>query len=236
MAIQEQLQRAKYPMIYLKHKLFPRQSYAQHGEDLTTLKLIGDVETFIDIGANDGISVSNTFLFALKGARGLCIEPVPSTFRLLSSLYLFNNKITCLNYGVSDTNKKTEIVSSGLLSYLPETQDDKLQQLLSNYFPEQKKVENVELVPFDKIIKYTNFPNEIDLLSIDVEGHELNVVKSIDFARYHFQLIVIETHSKNRSGNLMWEHQKIKEIETVLSRFGYKKVNESNTNSFYHKS
>ncbi len=95
-----------------------KDSYSQDGEDLIAIELLGEVNTFIDIGANDGFSSSNTFLFASMGAKGICLEPVQSIFWMLRALYLFNPRIRCFNYGISDHDADAVMVKSGLLSYL----------------------------------------------------------------------------------------------------------------------
>ena len=61
-----------------------KNSYAQHEEDrLIELLLPKGVNSFIDIGANDGVLFSNSFKFAKKEANGLCIEPSRNSFRKL---------------------------------------------------------------------------------------------------------------------------------------------------------
>ena len=52
-------------------KISKKSSFAQAGEGLKLEELIGDVRWFVDIGANDGVTGSNTFYFALRGARGI---------------------------------------------------------------------------------------------------------------------------------------------------------------------
>src|ERR1700682_1749414 len=97
---------------YLKAKAFCRgRSFAQAGEDLQVESLIGNVNYFVDIGAYDGISGSNTFYFALKGARGVCFEPIKGAFSRLASLYRLNSKVSCRNCGISDENRHAEMVA-----------------------------------------------------------------------------------------------------------------------------
>ena len=63
-----------YAGILFRNWTGKKESYAQHGEDLLVEQLLGEIESFIDIGANDGVLFSNTFQFAKKGARGLCVD------------------------------------------------------------------------------------------------------------------------------------------------------------------
>lgn len=232
--MKEFVKRWIYFFRYLKARYFGGQlSYSQDGDDLKALELLGDVKTFIDIGANDGFTSSNTFLFALKGAEGVCLEPVTSIFRRLQVLYLPNSRITCLNVGISDRDADAEMVTSGLLSYLPETQDAGHRELVSGCFDAAMKKVNIRLVTFATLAKMTTLPRVTDLLSIDVEGHELQVLRSIDFDAYTFRLIIIETHTFDECGNSLWTHRDLTGIEALLQLHGYGAVFRSSVNTFY---
>lgn len=235
--MKEFVKRWLYLFRYLKAKGRCREvSYSQDGDDLKALELLGDVKTFIDIGANDGFTSSNTFLFALRGAKGICLEPVTSIFRRLQVLYLLNPRITCLNFGISSVDADAEMVTSGLLSYLPDTQDPGHRELVSGCFDASMKKVKTHLVTFSTLAKTTAVPQETDLLSIDVEGHELHVLRSIDFDVYRFRLIVIETHTFDKNGESLWTHRDLAEIEDLLRRNGYDIVFRSSVNTFYMRS
>src|ERR1039458_9860290 len=98
-------------------------SFSQAGEDLIVENLLRTVEFFVDIGANDGISGSNTFYFALRGAHGICFEPVSETYTKLRWLYLLNPRVRTVQCGISDKSRTAEIVAADFLSSLPETED-----------------------------------------------------------------------------------------------------------------
>jgi FkbM family methyltransferase len=204
-------------------------SFAQAGEDLMVENLLHRVEFFIDIGAHDGISGSNTFYFALRGARGICFEPVRWTFQKLKSLYAFNRRVQCRNVGISDSSGETDIVVADFLSYLPNTLDD---AQLSTHPPLETKVERIKLLTFSQAIAGLNVPQTIDLLSIDVEGHELNVLRSIPFDQYRFRAIVLETHLEE-NGRLKWRHRDLDAIELLLSAAGYHRSSSTWVNSIY---
>jgi FkbM family methyltransferase len=153
-------------------------SFAQAGEDLIVAQLLRRVDSFIDIGAHDGLSGSNTFYFALRGARGICFEPVHWTFQKLQSLYFLNRRVQCRNVGISDQSGEVEIVGADFLSYIPATMDE---AHLRAHQPLEAKVEKIKLLTFSEAIAGLSVPQTIDLLSIDVEGHELNVLRSIPF-------------------------------------------------------
>ena len=104
---------------YLAAKMSKKRSFAQAGEDLTLEELIGDVRWFVDIGANDGVTGSNTFYFALKGARGICFEPVAETYTKLRWLYLLNPRVRTIQCGISNQSRVAEIIAAvSFLFYL----------------------------------------------------------------------------------------------------------------------
>ena len=74
-----------YAKVLLTNWTVNKDSYAQHGEDKLVEQLLPNgVNSFIDIGANDGVLFSNTYKFAKNGARGLCLEPSRSSYNKLN--------------------------------------------------------------------------------------------------------------------------------------------------------
>ncbi len=193
--------------------------------------ILGEIKKFIDIGANDGISVSNTFLFALKGARGLSFEPVKKIYRQLTSLYSFNSKIKCFQIGLSDRKGFLEIRQDGLLSSFVETEDIGCKKLLDKY---SNKNASIDKVPIDTLqnilVQYSEF-KEVDFVSLDVEGHELNVLKGIDFSNFNTKCFVIETHGKNQESD--WLHKDYQLIDDLLVKNHYQVAFKNFNNTFW---
>jgi len=146
---------------------------------------------YIDIGANDGISGSTTFWAEQAGWKGICVEPQKSTFEKMKKV----RKCSLYNYAVS--NKSQENVEfiqfpdinfrSGLAGTMTE-----------NHIIEAKQFSNMEkdfvsTKTFGDIMADFKNVNFIDFLSIDTEGHEMQVLESIDFTKFKFGLITIET-------------------------------------------
>jgi len=227
--LKNQLRKGRLIFSYLRNKLFPKQTYAQGQEDMVSQYLLGDIKKFIDIGANDGISSSNTFLFALKGASGLCFEPVPSTFFRLQWLYYPNQNVKCVNEGISNKSKDLKIQSDNLLSFIPETQDTVHKKLLQPYFSDDARLETVLVKPLDYWLHhYQDFRN-CDVVSIDVEGHEWFVLQGIDFSNFRTKCFIIETHALNTA----WVHQHYQEIDAILNKNGYQAMLKSTFNTFW---
>lgn len=207
------------------NRFFPKETYAQHQEDIVLLELFDRIEKFIDIGANDGISCSNTYLLALQGAKGLCFEPVKLNFAFLKWLYIFNKQVKCIQEGISNEARQIEIQGDGLLSFIPETQDLKLKGILNEYFSERVNREVILVKPLNYWLDmYTEFHN-CDILSLDVEGHELNTLQGIDFSKFKTKCFIVETY-----GHL---HRDYDLINSLLNQHGYQALLENSLNTFW---
>ena len=151
---------------------------------------------FVDIGAHNGIDVNNTFYFENMGWDGICFEPIPKIFKELQH----NRKCTTLNKAISDNQGKSSFFVidgySNMLSGLADKYDQKhierINRELEEYDQDYDYIE-VDCITFDKAVSNTN----IDLLSIDTEGAELDILKTIDFNKYNINVMVIEYNYHN---------------------------------------
>jgi FkbM family methyltransferase len=152
---------------------------------------------YLDIGAHDGISINNTFVFEQLGWRGVCIEPLPDIFQQLKQ----NRKCDCYNaaiYDLAGTDSIDFVKADGLemFSGINEcmTKTHKRTIISSNAKLEYIKV---KVLTFNSLM--SNYPNitHIDFLSMDVEGAEMRVLKSIDFNKYSFGLLCVENNEEN---------------------------------------
>ena len=149
---------------------------------------------YIELGALDGILYSNTKFFEDSlNWKGILIEPHPEKFKLLQqnrpNKFLFNNLISCHEEPLTFRYfEDIHAAVSGIENTLP-------QFLIENFFernpylPQNKIV--IKPISLTEIVKGTNLTH-IDLLSLDVEGHEYEVLKSWDFS-IPIDVILIET-------------------------------------------
>ncbi len=178
----------KNPSLYVYNNpnfedLSSRGAHSQFGQDLFVLDTLKNVQNgvFVDVGGNDPIEGSNTYLLEQKGWSGIAIEPQEKLRRLWPAA----RKAECLNYVVGPENKTISFIEgnadehglSGVEGY-NKCQDD------------SKKI-SVEQKRLTDILKEKNI-NHLDYLSIDVEGYEMNVLESIDFPTSNIRLISIE--------------------------------------------
>lgn len=231
--LRRKLRPINYTAQYLWHRLKPRVSYANDSEDLIAWMLLGGIARFIDVGANDGISGSNTALAALRGARGLCFEPNPADYALLAGFYRCATHIQCIQEGLSDTSGMVDLRCDGSLSAITATEDTGLTTLLAAF---NRPDAPVITIPVERLSVWMDRHPEFqrcDLLSIDVEGHELSVLNGVDWERHPkpARCLVIETHADG--GDRHWRHRDFDAIAALLALHGYSKLAASQNNTFW---
>lgn len=152
---------------------------------------------FVDIGAHDGISGSNTAFFEkFRNWKGICVEPGPEEFKKLQEIRTSIN----LNCCVSNYSGKSEFTYiegySNMLSGLSESYIDSHLSRIDNEIKHYGgKVHKLEMSVFTlQEILEQHGVLEIDYCSIDTEGTEYNIVKSIDFEKTKIKLFSIENN------------------------------------------
>lgn len=149
---------------------------------------------FVDIGAYDGVVDSNSLFFEDLGWHGMCIEPNPEKFETLKNC----RRCSCFKLAIAGTNKKTsflKIRSGGpdTLSVLVKDTDKNAEEQINKYKLKSKEefdIIDVECVAFDYLVHKT----KIDYLSLDTEGNELEILKTIDFSKYDIKAITVENN------------------------------------------
>ncbi len=149
---------------------------------------------FVDIGANDGITLSNTKALEDLGWKGICIEPDEKTFDNLKSNRTDNS--ICVNKAV--WNKTEEVIYSAppdsLIGGIKETLAKNHIQLWSK--PDWNFTEHV--VQSDTLLRILDeceAPKVIDYLSLDTEGSECDILEhffKFNAERYSITYIDIE--------------------------------------------
>lgn len=160
---------------------------------------------FIELGAMDGNIYSNTKFFEdTLNWTGILIEPNPYLFKKL-----IKNRKNCKNYNnlISNTNKTIEFTNfeKSSVSYInntaPKNHINKYKNSKKSFYKNQK-IETLYLKSkrLQDIIEDSGF-SKIDFLSLDVEGHEFEVLKSIDFSKTTIHVILVEVLDDNKNNN-----------------------------------
>ncbi|CAA6820133.1 MAG: FkbM family methyltransferase [uncultured Sulfurovum sp.] len=158
---------------------------------------------FCDIGGNHPLTINNTIYFEELGWNGIVFEPLP----YMSELWANHRKAKLFPFALSDSEGKVTFTivkdSTGwedMLSFIKETRD-------VDYDYETEEIE-VETKVFKDIVERENI-KQIDYLSLDVEGHELNVLKGIDFNKVRINILTIEN---NPASCYIYGDERIREI------------------------
>lgn len=156
----------------------------------------GYVGTFIDIGANDGITLSNTRALAELGWRGVLVEPSPSAFERLDALYKGHKGFYTYQFALGGHNGKGILQDSGQLL----GKGDVALVSTFNASEMERFKGTVQYSPVEvKVFKWKTFINrlsikEFDFVSLDIEGNELQVLPDMDLSKT--SCICLEWNSK----------------------------------------
>ena len=201
--------------------------YSQNLED----QIIGNYfkglpGTFLDIGANDGITLSNTYALTLAGWQGLCVEASPSAFEKLQLTHSGNKRIQCLHAAVYDFNGEVKLYESGehlgvgdtsLLSTLFEVEKERWHKETFNQI-------SVPCVTFLTMMGLSEI-KRFDFISLDIEGAELTVLKQMDLRALGCRLLCVEYNSKDQY-----------KYDNIVLPQGYRLIHKNGENLIYEQS
>lgn len=161
---------------------FEKKSYSQNREDVDIIGQLTDQEIknqhYIDVGANQPSLLSNTYKLYRRGGKGILIEPNVSLYSILKK-YRSRDDIILAGCDLENGIKKFNYSKSNVLSSF----DSKVQDLYKSEF--------IPVLRLDSIIKAKNV-KAINLLSIDTEGFDFMVLKSLGNFIGKVKLICIE--------------------------------------------
>jgi len=157
---------------------------------------------FLDIGANDGISFSNTYSLYLNGWSGVCLEPSIKAFDKLKSNYVNNTNVILCNYGISNVTDKLTFYESGnwIDGESPVSILSTLNLEECNRFYGMNWAETLcDFYTFKDFIERENLEDcEFDFINIDCEGSDFIVLEQIDLKKVNAKLICIEFIDEER--------------------------------------
>lgn len=200
-------------------------SYSQSGEDILLTQHIFQHKKdgfYIDIGAHHPKRFSNTYLLYQQGWSGINIDPIPGMKKLFSE----RKRDINIHAGVSD--------KTGMMKYYAFTKG------AVNTFEEAVAKEqevhygkphilDVPVLPLVEILDTHASHKKINLLNIDVEGHEIPVLKSNNWFTYAPEIITIEDQGIDLANPTQ------SDTYCFLKEKGYILFNKTNYTTFYRK-
>lgn len=197
--------KAKYIKHLFIYKLYrvlkyrSARSHGQWGEDIIISRIFKngpfkDKEykgVFVDVGCNHPIVGNNTYKLYKMGWRGLNIDLTQENITLCQRL---RRRDISLQRAISEESEEIESYifdpGSGL-----NTLDKDAAEFGARLIDKPYKIEKIVADTLTNTILETLGDCKIDVLNIDVEGHELSVLKSFDFNRFSPDVIVCEIHA-----------------------------------------
>jgi FkbM family methyltransferase len=186
-----------------------KMSNSQLEQDLLVVTLTNGARGyFVEFGATDGISGSNTYLLEKSyGWEGICAEPARIYHQLLRKNRNCDLDFRCIS---NISNKFEPFSESGYLSTISRF------ELTDQKFPNRPISDRylVETVTLNELLKEHNAPQKIDFISIDTEGSELEILQAFSFDDYDVLIFCIEhNYSQNEA-----------KIDNLLSIHGYQRI------------
>ena len=181
---------------YLPAFFYSRESYSQEGEDLIVDRFFSGMGQgfYVEIGAHHPFRFSNTYFFYKKGWSGICIDPMPGIKKIFER---YRPRDLFLELGISlnqDIDEYFMFNEPALNTYDPVVAKER--DGVSGYKLIGSK--KIGTLPLAEILrKYMPRNQEIDLLAVDVEGLDLEVLKSNDWELFHPKVIVVECLESN---------------------------------------
>lgn len=169
----------------------PNLCYGQDGEDLILNRLLEgqSVGFYVDVGAHHPVRFSNTYLFYQRGWRGINIDAMPGSMRKFKKIRPRDINIEC---GVAGTLGKLMYhrFNEPALNTFDAAEAERKNK------PPYQMVDIVEVAVerLDELLaRHLPAGQQIDFLSVDVEGKDEEVLRSNDWNHYRPRYILAET-------------------------------------------
>lgn len=177
-------------------------SFAQLRQDIVAL-IVNNFKAsgfFVEVGATDGIYLSNTLLLERKfDWAGILVEPAKGWHARLRQNRRSVIDTRCVVSQSGGTVKFREVdvdpALSGILELTGDDTHEKARQKGNDYL--------VDCVSLTDLLDENNAPKIIDYLSIDTEGSEFSILEAFDFQKYTFKFISCEHNYSDRRNDIL---------------------------------
>jgi FkbM family methyltransferase len=203
-------------------------SYAQFGEDILLKNLFEAIGVslgrYVDVGANEPVHFSNTYMLYRSGWRGICVEPQQP---LADQIRLFRPHDQVVNAGLG--------VNAGALTFYeihPHTLSTFDPAVAQRYVQFGHPVVSERPIPVLSVREFIDshqISADLDLLSIDIEGDEHTIVAEFINQGVRPKVIVCETREYSRTLGGARESEKIR----LLTELGYTIFADTYVNSIF---
>ncbi len=224
-----------YKKIYFFYNIYIRNykfyfDGSQFGEDKKIIKILKNKSKgkYVDLGCFHPTRSNNTFMLYKKGWKGLNIDLNPLTIDLFN---FARPKDINICAAVSNKETKQKLYFLGDLDS-KNTLDLNHKKWMNKHFrinDKDFKVKNILTKRLDKILKKYSFLN-IDFMNIDIEGHEMKVLKSLDYKKFKIDVICVEILDYDKFAKI-----RKKKIISFLKGKKYNLIGKSTINYIFKK-
>lgn len=203
------------------------RSYSQEGEDRILSRLFGSSRRgfYVDVGAHHPMRFSNTFLFYRRGWRGVNIDATPGSMRLFDR---FRSRDTNIEAGIGLT---TGVVPFYVFNEPAlNTFDRELSESRNTAPYNIQKVIDVRVLPLSEVLNGF-LPSESmpSFLTVDVEGRDLDVLRSNDWSTFQPTYVLAECLGTNMAEVIGGP------VSDFMSSVGYEAIAKTANTVFYQQ-
>jgi FkbM family methyltransferase len=207
---------ARWYLSQTKRRLAGQRYFGLNGLDAALEKYLDfDGGFFIEAGANDGATQSNTLHFErFRGWRGLLVEPIPDLARRCRMIRRHSIVENVALGSFEQRGTSVDMTYVNLMSIadgaLP-TEDDQKKHVQGGSTAQRLEPYRltVPCVPLSDLLDKHGV-TRVDLLSLDVEGYEPNALSGLDFGRHRPRFILIEANRyRDRVEQIIFPHYRV---------------------------
>jgi len=209
-----------YYLFYRPKIFFPKKYYALFGEDKFINNYFKNKSKgfYIDVGCYHPLDGNNTHLLYKKGWSGINLD---INFYSIELFNFLRKRDINIHSGVSRKKDNLTMYYRKEINML-NTLDEKIAKI---HFRNGYKKKNIQVNSLNFFIsKHSKKLKKIDFINIDVEGVELEVLKSLNFKLYKPQLICVEIHNVKKMYDDNYNYLKSNNIYNYLIGKKYKIV------------
>jgi FkbM family methyltransferase len=148
--------------------------------------------TFVEVGAFDGISYSNTWGLAERGWDGFMAEPVPALAAKCRKNHEIHPKVHVIQAAVGSYQGSTSLLVAGEFTTANQAQAAEYRDTAWAHKKLTETSIEVPMTTLDNLLEENKVPANFDLLVVDVEGFEDAVFEGFTVSRWLPKMIIAE--------------------------------------------
>jgi FkbM family methyltransferase len=187
---------------------------------------------FVEVGAFDGESFSNTSCLADIGWNGIYVEPIEQHYNACLNRHK-NNDVSVVQCSIGTYEGEIDIFVGGLLTTSDPEQVKRYSEIeWSRNMPFSKiKCEQMRL---DSLFNYFNVEEKFDLLVVDVEGRENDVFESFDLEKWKPKMMIVELEDEHESFLKYNDHiESLKSLRKFIKSKDYAEIYKDDINTIF---